>query len=171
MELENNIFRQRLHFKEELSIFNSQVEDWIKKYVLIAPINGTVNYNNFLQVNQQVQTNQILCYINPQDSKFYAEMYIPQSNFGKVKLGQKVLFKFPSYPYQEYGIVEGHIDFISKIGTDSGYLSKVKFMNKLSITYNKDLHYKDGMIANAEIVTKDMKLIERFYYKIIKLVK
>lgn len=170
LELENTIAAQKFHFSEALSTFNSQIEDWIKKYALIAPIDGAISYKNFIQTNQQVQLGQVICYINPQGSQYYAEMYIPQSNFGKVKLGQKVLLKFPSYPYQEYGVVEGKVDFISRIGIDSGYLSKVKFTNNLVTTYNKEIQYKDGMTANAEIITKDMRLIERFYYNVIKLV-
>ncbi|WP_316820488.1 HlyD family secretion protein [Pedobacter gandavensis] len=171
LELENTITTQKFHFSEALSTFNSQIEDWIKKYALVAPIEGVVSYKNFIQVNQQVQMGQVICYINPPSSQYYAEMYIPQSNFGKVKLGQKVLLKFPSYPYQEYGVVEGRVNFISRIGVDSGYLSKVTFTNNLVTTYNKKILYKDGMIANTEIITKDMRLIERFYYNIIKFVK
>ncbi|MBB5619563.1 HlyD family secretion protein [Pedobacter cryoconitis] len=171
MELDNTIAAQKFHFSEALSTFNSQIEDWIKKYALIAPIDGALSYKNFIQTNQQVQLGQVICYINPQGSQYYAEMYIPQSNFGKVKLGQKVLLKFPSYPYQEYGVVEGKVDFISRIGIDSGYLSKVKFTNNLVTTYNKKIQYKDGMTANAEIITKDMRLIERFYYNMVKFIK
>lgn len=171
LDLDNIISTQKFLFSEALSTLNSQIEDWIKKYVLTSPIDGVINYKNFVQVNQQLQISQVICYVTPPHSQFYAEMYIPQSNFGKVHVGQQVLLKFPSYPFQEYGVVEANIDFISGIGTDSGYLSKIKFNNKLATTYKRKILYKDGMVANAEIITKDRRLIERFYYNLIKVVK
>ncbi len=171
MELDNMIELEKFHFNEALSTLKSQIEDWLDKHVLTAPSNGSVNYKNFVQSNHQFQAGQILCYISQPNTQHYAEMFIPQPNFGKVMLGQKVLLKFPSYPYQEYGVLEGKIIFISQIGTDSGYLSKVKLSNDLLTKYKRKIQYKNNMIANAEIITKDMRLIERFYYKIIKLVE
>lgn len=171
LELENTITKQNLIFQEALNIFNGQIEDWMKKYILTAPMDGKIVFNSFLQENQQLQANQIICYINPGDSQYFAEAYIPQANFGKVSLGQRVLLRFPSYPYQEYGMVEGKIDFVSHIGTNEGYLSKITLSEDLSTTTNKKIQYKEGMMANAEIITKDMNLIDRFYYTILRLRK
>ena len=171
MELENTIAQQKNIFQQSLNTFKSQLEDWEKKYILIAPISGKISFPTFIQENQQLQPNQVVCYINPSNSKYYVETYIPQTNFGKVNIGQKVILRFPSYPYQEYGLVYGSVEFISKIGTDSGYFSKIKLNNQLLTSYNKKLQYRDGLVANTEIITKDMSLLERFYYNIIKLVK
>ncbi len=102
-----------------------------------APIDGKIAFATFLQENQQLQTNQIICFINPENTEYYAEIYILQTNFGKVKTGQEVLLKFPSYPFAKYGSVNVTINFISNINTDSGYLAKVILPNGLNTSYKK----------------------------------
>lgn len=171
MELENSIHQQKLVFQQALNTFKSQVDDWKRKYTLIAPIAGQVAFASFIQENQQLQANQTICFINPENSRYFAEIEIPQSNFGKVAIGQQVLLRFQSYPFQEYGSVMGKIEFISHIPSKEGYLAKVVFMNGLTTTYNKQIQYRDGLLATAEIVTRDMRLLERFYFNLVKQVR
>lgn len=170
-ELENVIAQQKSIFNQSLNTFKSQVDDWKQKHLLTAPISGKIAFATFLQENQQLQNNQIICFINPGNSQYYAEIYIPQTNFGKVKTGQDVLLKFPAYPFQEYGSVKGKIDFISNISTDSGYLAKVILPQGLNTNYNRQVQFRDGLLAQGEIITKDMRLLQRFYQNIIKQVK
>jgi multidrug efflux pump subunit AcrA (membrane-fusion protein) len=171
LELENSIQQQRLIFQQALHTFKSQVDEWKKKYILIAPISGKVAFASFIQVNQQLEANQTICYINPENSEYFAEVIIPQSNFGKVAIGQLVLLKFQSYPFQEFGAVQGKIEFISHIPGDSGYLAKVGLVNGLATNYRKPIQYRDGLLANAEVITQDMRLLERFYYSFLKQIK
>jgi HlyD family secretion protein len=91
---------------------------------------------------------------------------IPQSNFGKASIGRLVLLKFQSYPFQEYGSVQGRIEFISHIPDEKGYLAKVSFTNGLTTTYKKKIQYRDGLTASAEVITQDMRLLDRLYYSI-----
>ncbi len=170
-ELENTIAQQKSIFQQALNTFKSQMEDWKKKYLLTAPVNGKVTFATFIQENQQLQANQTICFINPENSEYYAQIVIPQANFGKVAKGQQVLLKFPSYPFQEYGTVKGTIEFISHIPTDSGYLAKVVLTDGLNTNYKKQIQYRDGLIAQGEIVTKDLRLLQRFYYGIVKQVQ
>lgn len=167
-ELENTILQQKSIFRQALNTFKSQIDDWKKKYLLTAPITGNIAMATFLQENQQLQANQTICYVNPEKSDYFAQTIIPQSNLGKVGIGNHVLLKFPSYPHQEYGNVIGKIEFISNIPTDSGYLAKVLLPNGLRTNYNKHIQFREGLIANTEIVTKEMRLLHRFYYTILQ---
>jgi len=170
-ELQNTIAQQKSIFEQALNTFKSQIDDWKKKYLLTAPINGKIAFATFLQENQQLQNNQTICFINPENTQYYAEIYIPQTNFGKVRIGQEVLLKFPSYPFQEYGSVNGKIDFISNIPTDSGYIAKVALPNGLTTSYKKQVQFRDGLQAQGEIITKNMRLLQRFYQNMIKQIK
>ena len=166
VELQNQIAQQQNIFVQALQSFKAVVDDWKTKYLFLAPIAGTIEFAGFVQVNQQLQTNQIICFVNPENSTYYAQILIPQTNFGKIKINQKVMLKFPSYPFQQYGYVEGTLDFISNISTDSGYLSRVVFTKGLQTNYHKPILFREGLKAIAEIVTEEMSLLSRFFYNI-----
>ncbi|MNM84205.1 hypothetical protein D3C81_962880 [compost metagenome] len=102
----------------------------------------------------------------------FLETKISQNNFGKVSQGQVVILKFDAYPWQQFGIVKGRIDYISAIPVDSGnYLARISLPNSLVSNYNINLGFKEGLLANAEIITKDMRLPERLYYDFVKHLK
>jgi multidrug efflux pump subunit AcrA (membrane-fusion protein) len=171
LELDNQIAQQKNIFIQSLNTFISQVDEWKKKYLLISPVKGRIAFSGFIEEHQQLHANQIICFVNPSNSQYYAEIYIPQFNLGKVKTGQQVLLKFSSYPYEEYGSLNGRIDFISTIPTDSGYLAKVILTNGLTTIYNKPIQYREGLQAQGEIITQNMRLSKRFYYNIVKKIR
>ena len=162
-ELENQIIVQKNTFIQALHTLQSQIEAWQFKYLLEAPVSGTVSFAGFFQENQEIKTGQQLFYIIPPNTKYFVEMMIPQYNFGKVKEGQKVLLKFQAYPYQQYGSVEGTIEHINTLPSDSGYLAKVILPKGLLTNYQKPLQYRHGLFAQAEIITENMRLLQRFY--------
>ncbi len=171
VELENQISQQKSIFAQELNTFISHVDEWKKKYLIISPIEGSIHFSGIVQEHQRLHLNQLVCFVSSKASRYYAEMYIPQFNLGKVRSGQPVLLKFPSYPYQEYGSLKGNIEFISTIPTDSGYLARVSLANELTTNYQKQIQYRDGLIAYGEIILKNMSLLKRLYYNIKKQVQ
>jgi hypothetical protein len=60
-----------------------------------------------------------------------------QYNFGEIPLGQPILLKFQAYPFEQYGVVNGKIEYINKSPSDSGYLVKVDncFVMSLLISF------------------------------------
>jgi HlyD family secretion protein len=167
-ELENQIIVQKSIFIQALQTFKSQLQAWEYKYLLKSSIDGTVSFTGFFQENQEIRSGQALFYIQPNNTNYFVEMLIPQYNFGKVKQGQEVLLKFQAYPYEQFGAVVGKIDYINKLPTDSGYLAKVVLPQGLTTNYKKELKFRNGLYAEADIVTENMRLLERFYYNLVK---
>ncbi|MCH5685547.1 HlyD family secretion protein [Niabella sp. W65] len=100
------------------------------------------------------------------------ETLVPQSNFGKVTTGQKVILRFEAYPWQEFGTLTGTIDYISPIPVDSGYyLAKIQLPEKLVTNHHKEIPFVEGLKAQSEIVTKDMRLAESLYYDLVKTIR
>jgi multidrug efflux pump subunit AcrA (membrane-fusion protein) len=163
LDLDNQIVQQKSLFVQALSTYRALVHDWKLKYLLIVPAKGTLVFSSFLQEGQQIQQNQIVCYVTNPGSAYFVEMLIPQYNSGKVKIGQEVFLKFESYPYEEFGMVKGNIQFIKSIPTDSGFMSRVDLQNGLVTTNNKQLVFGNGMRARADIITDDIRLSERFF--------
>lgn len=170
-ELENQIIVQKNTFIQALKTIKSQLQAWEYKYLLKASITGTVSFTGFFQENQEIKNGQPLFYVQPTNTAYFVEMLIPQYNFGKIKQGQQVLLKFQAYPYEQYGAVVGKIDYINTTPSDSGYLAKVILPDGLITNYKKPLQYRNGLFAQADIITENMRLLERFYYSLIKQVK
>ena len=167
-ELENQIRQQKNIFIQSLNTIKSQVEDWKKKYLLVAPVEGKISFSTFLQENQELKNGQLIGYINPGNTDYYVEAIVPQYNFGKVITGQDVLLKFPAYPYSEFGSVKGRIAFISNMPTDSGYLAKIGLPEGLLTNYKKQIQYHSGLTVHADIVTAKMRLLERLFNNVRK---
>ncbi|MDP1816526.1 MAG: HlyD family efflux transporter periplasmic adaptor subunit [Leadbetterella sp.] len=170
-EIEKNVMDQKVALIQSINTLKSDIEAWKQRYIAVASISGKVNFLTNLQENQIVKAGQELLYILPQGSGYYGEMMVGQYNFGKIKKGQEVLVKFPSYPFQEFGTVRGQISHISDVAKDSVYLVKVQFPQGLKTSSKKDLPFKNGMTASGEIVTENLKLMEKFFYDIRKSLK
>jgi HlyD family secretion protein len=164
-ELEHNISIQKQIFQQALQTLQSLVNEWMKKYFLIAPVTGKIVLNIPLQENQYLHEGKSLGFVNPYNSLFYAELTLPQNNFGKIEIGQHVQLRLDAYPYSEFGFVNGKMRYISAIASDSGFVAYVQLDNGLVTNQHKDIQYKSGLKADALIITKDMRLLQRLYYK------
>lgn len=167
-QLDHDVMQQTSLFQQALQTFKSVVDDWILKYTIKAPFNGNVMFTRPLQQNQYIQQGKILGYINPVDSKYYVEIQLPQNNIGKVDTGMQVQLRFDAYPFEEVGYVSGKLDYISKIASDSGFLATVRLDNGLLTNLKNSISYKGGLSANAIVITKNMRLLNRIYSSMVK---
>jgi HlyD family secretion protein len=169
LELQKMISEQESIFVQAKNTLMSAIQDWKMKYLLTSTTAGKVYFSSFLQENQNLSAGQEVFFVATKTEQEFGEVNISQYNFGKVKRGQKVFIKFNAYPFSEFGMVEGKIDFISEIPLkDSVFLGKILLPKGLITNYGKKLTYKVGMTAQAEIITEDSRLIERFFYNIRK---
>ncbi|MFN5428869.1 MAG: HlyD family secretion protein, partial [Bacteroidota bacterium] len=81
-------------------------------------------------------------------------------------INQTVQLRIDSYPYQEYGYLNGRITYISDIPTDSGFLAHIILQKGQTTNLNKQLHYREGLKGEALIITKELRLAERLFYKV-----
>lgn len=167
-QLEHDVNQQKIIFEQSLQTLKSSVDNWERKYIIQTPLDGTVFFTLQLQQNKFIEQGKLLGYINPPDSKFYAEIYLPQNNLGKVDTGMQVQLRFDAYPYQETGFVKGKLDYISNISSDSGFYATVRLDNGLTTNLKNNIHYKNGLKAQAIVITKNMRLLQRLYYSIVK---
>ncbi|MDR8393849.1 HlyD family secretion protein [Aliifodinibius sp. S!AR15-10] len=169
LELEQEMDQQKAVFLQALNTLKSAVEEWEDQFMIVAPVSGKLIYAGILQENQTLRAGQEVFYVQPENTRFFGEMPITQNSFGKVRVGQQVQVRFSSYPYQEFGKVIGTLDYLSDVPVqDSVFLGKVKFPEGLTTNYNRELKPRNGMMGQAEIITQDMRLLERFYNNIAK---
>jgi HlyD family secretion protein len=167
-QLNHDILQQQQTFEQALQTLKSSVDDWLRKYTLQAPADGVVVFTLPLQQNRHIEQGKLLGFVNPADSKYYAELRLAQNNFGKVDTGMKVQLRFDAYPYQEAGFVGGTLNYLSTTAIDSGFLGTVRLDKGLQTNQSKMIPYKNGLKAQAMIITKNMRLLERLYYSVVK---
>lgn len=167
-QLDHDVSQQKIIFEQALQTLKSSVDDWKHKYILQSPLAGAVFFLLPLQQNKFIQQGKLLAYVNPDSSKFFMEINLPQNNSGKVDTGMQVQIRFSAYPYQEVGFVKGRLNFISKIATDSGFYATARLDNGLTTNLNNHIQYKNGLKAEAIVITKNMRLLQRMYYSVVK---
>lgn len=169
-ELENGL-------KTSIAQLLADIQSWELKYVLIAPIDGEVTFTNYWTVNQNVSSGEVVFSIIPTLNKeIIGKAKMPVTRSGKVKVGQTVNIHFANFPDTEYGIVHGTVRRVSAVPSSDTQMGKyytveIELPNGLHTTYKKELPYLPNMLAQADIVTEDISLLERFFLPLKKIWK
>lgn len=154
----------------------TEIGAWEMNYVLITPIDGEITFTQYWTKNQNITTGSIVFNIIPNNQgEIIGKAQLPVERSGKVKVGQKVNVRFSNYPDREYGIVRGFVRNISLIPTTNGdktkaYTVDIQLPNGLKTTYNKKLPFLPEMEGQADIVTEDISLLERFLLPLKKVI-
>jgi HlyD family secretion protein len=146
-----------------LKQLQSQLDAWEQKFVLKAPIEGEVAFTKYWSDNQFVKVGEEVLTIVPPVNELYAQVHIPISGSGKVEVGQRVTIKFDNYPSHEFGMVRGTVQAISPVPQDNLYAIRIALPQGLTTHYRKNLPFRQQMQGTAEIITKDLRLIERIF--------
>jgi HlyD family secretion protein len=152
--------------KERFDNLVNQLKAWEQAFVLKTPIAGQVTFTNFWSINQFVSVGNVVFNVVPEnEQEIIGKATIPIAGAGKVEVGQRVNIKLDNYPYMEYGLLEGNITNISMVPVTnekgSYYTAEIELLNNLVTNYKKELPFNQEMQGNAEIITKDRRLIER----------
>jgi multidrug resistance efflux pump len=144
------------------------VKDWELKYALKSSIEGNVSYLSFWNENQMVNTGDLVFTIIPNKNIGYiGKIKAPIKNAGKIKVKQKVNIRLANYPDAEFGMLNGIVENISLFPDKEGnYLVDVLLTEELITSYNKKIEFQQEMSGKAEIITEDLRLIERFFYQL-----
>lgn len=170
LDLQHTISEEQAKFLQALNQCINESDAWILQYILKAPVAGRLSFAGIVQKNQNIAANQEVFIINPGNTNFFGEVKIPQYNMGKIKKGQRTLIKLRSYPYEQYGMVIGKLTYVSDVAyRDSVFIAKVSFEHFENKDPNRKIVLKNGMQADAEIVTEESSLLQRFFRNITKI--
>jgi HlyD family secretion protein len=168
LDLDHAVLQQKIIFQQALLTLKSIVDEWKSRFIIKAPATGKVVFMTPIQERKYVRAGTTIGYINPPKGDYYAEVTLPQVNFGKIRSGQTVQLHFNAYPFEQFGFVEGRLTYISKISSDSGFLAFVDLPKGLVTTYGHQLQYRNGLKSEAVILTNELNLLQRIYYDIRK---
>jgi multidrug efflux pump subunit AcrA (membrane-fusion protein) len=160
VNLERNVIQAFYQLKKA-------IKDWELNYVLRSSINGKVSYLQLWAVNQTVNSgDNVFAVIPTNESGYIGKIKAPAQNSGKIKIGQTVNIRLANYPDREFGIIKGTIKAISLTPDKEGnLLIDVSLPNGLQTSYKKQIVFQQEMTGTADIVTEDLRLIERLLYQ------
>ncbi len=155
----------------ERSLYNieNSLRNWRQNYLITAPSDGKLIFLKSLTENQYIKSTDTLFAVIPEQNEFIASVDIPVKGMGKAHEGQKVIIKLDDYPFQEFGMLQGEVISMAPSINIRSYRVLVKLPQGLKSTYNQQFRIKSEMAGTAEIVTADLRLIERAFYGLRKL--
>lgn len=143
------------------------IKDWELNYVLRSSIDGKVTFLQLWSVNQTVTSgDNVFAIIPSNETNYIGKLKAIAQNSGKIKVGQEVNIRLANYPDREFGIIKGKVKSISLTpDKDGNLLIDVSLPNGLKTSYKKDIAFQQEMSGNADIVTEDLRLLERLMYQ------
>jgi HlyD family secretion protein len=132
-----------------------------------APFNGTV-YN--LKVTQgPVQQGEELLSILPENQELVMEVKVLNQDVGFIQKGMKAKVKLATFPYQEFGVIEGEVLDISpdavvekdENGREMGpvFPARVKLQKKAVTVRGQAVELTPGMAGTSDIVTRKKSIL------------
>jgi len=150
-----------------------ELNSWERNFLLVSPIDGTVNLMGYWSNNQNVGVGEIVFSVVPTVQTLpVCKMLMPAQGSGKVLVGQRANVRLNNFPDQEFGYLEGRVEHISDTPDPDGmYVVEIRFPKGLVTNYGVQLPISRQMQGNAEIITEDIRLIVRFFNPIKKILK
>lgn len=173
LQLSNNTsLRKKRNLEVDLLLSQQNligaIQKWEDTYLLKSPIDGRLSYFEVWGEYQNVEEGESVYSVVPDiQQDLIGKCIIPIRNAGKLKKGQKVNLKLDNYPYHEWGMVRAKVGSISQIpkgGDNPGYIVYLT-INDLKTSYGKELEFHQELNGTAEILLKEVTLIERIFYQ------
>lgn len=165
--------KYQLSLHNAAEALNAQIKAWESDYLLVSPIDGFVTQMGVWSKNQNVNAGETVFTVVPSRQDIpKGKALLPVQGAGKVKLGQRVNVRINNFPDQEFGYLIGKVESISSIPNAEGfYVLEIGFPNGMQTHYGKTLPITQQMLGSADIITDDLRLLERFFMPVKKLVK
>ena len=172
-----NVAAEILNYEDKVK----ECETYLKSYdiqndncVIKANVSGYFYIAQDLKTGSFVQEGTTIGTIYPEtESKYYAEIYVENTDIVQIREGQDEKFEIAAYPSSEYGYFKGTVENIAKnISVDqstgySYYLVRVKCDNMtLKGKNGEEATLMNGMACQAKIVIDEKNVLTYFGEKI-----
>jgi HlyD family secretion protein len=163
---QSEILTQLTKRREELANVEGQLNQAKKQQereAITSPVDGTVY--NVKATKGPVQTGEELLSILPAGEDLVLEVKVLNRDIGFIKEGMRAKVKLQTFPYQEFGIVDGTVVKVSPnavVDKDLGLVfpTRVKLNRQAMMTKGgKAIEFAPGMSGTAEIVTRQKTIL------------
>lgn len=162
LELQKYVMDQRLKIQAALFSLKSKTEDWIRQFILTAPQSGKLFYTFFVTENQLISAGTEIFYVQPYKSNYFGLLTAGQNGIGKIYKDQDVIIRVQGYPSEQFGYLKGKVAYISNLpNRNDSFLIRVILPRDLITNQKYQLQFRNNLLASAEIVTKERRLLAR----------
>lgn len=171
IEFQRNEKKIKLYQKieEELDKIRENLILWKQNYVITAQIDGKIHFAQKRSENEFVKSNEELVIITPETKNYIVKAQLSAVGLGKIEEGQKVRVAVVNYPTHEFGELIGEVKSISPVSKEGLYEVWVSIPENLTTNYQKEIAYAPDMHASVTVVTKNLRLIDRIFGQIRKI--
>ncbi|MEO1431495.1 MAG: HlyD family efflux transporter periplasmic adaptor subunit [Cyanobacteria bacterium J06633_8] len=160
----SSIESQIAQTKSQIASLNLQLQ----QRVVRSPIDGIIFEFPVSKPGEVVQPGQRIAQIAPKNTDVVLKASMPIQDSGFLKVGMPVKVKFDAYPYQEYGIVEGKVVWVSpdsKInqtpqGNSESFELEITLEQQYVDNGEKRVSLMPGQTADAEVVIRQRRVID-----------
>lgn len=134
---------------------------------LIAPCAGTVLKLRVKDTGAVVHAGDTVAELACAGEALQAELIVPETGVGKLKLDQGVKLKYDAFPYQRHGVKYGRLSWLSPArgeGESSGaFKARVELADKEVLLKGEARRLAPGMSGQAEIVIGKRSLVSYIF--------
>lgn len=151
---------------EQLKIKIKELKDIVNNGEVKANHNGVIYVPQLPTVGMVLQAGQQIGQILPNNNRFKVKLMIPNDEIGNVKKGDVVKYSFVSFPYTEYGFLQGSLEDInvtSELNPKTGlsyYIANATLnSDTISNKQGKTGDIKLGMACEVKIISRKEKML------------
>jgi HlyD family type I secretion membrane fusion protein len=169
VELEAELLQEQLTVEEgrrSLAGLEQQLavaEAQRRRGTVLAPADGVVHDIAVRSPGEFVGDAQIVCRVAPQIQGWMAEIQLAAADVGFVRIGQRARVKLDAFPFEDYGVMEGTIEYIAPDATPAapGQQSKPVYTVRIRLDHeaflarqDEPLELRGGMALSADLVNR-----------------
>ncbi|WP_341529316.1 HlyD family efflux transporter periplasmic adaptor subunit [Nostoc sp. UHCC 0302] len=140
----------------------------LQQRIVRSPVDGMIFDLPIDKPGSVVQPGQRIAQIAPENTPLILKAEMPSTQSGFLKEGMPVKIKFDAYPFQDYGVVPGRLDWVSPDSkvTQSNRGNTQNFELKISLarpyiqSRDKRILLTPGQTATAEVIIRQRHLID-----------
>jgi HlyD family secretion protein len=166
-ERQSEILTQMNQRRQDLTELEGQLKQAqvkAKGQVIVAPISGKIYNIQTSLAERTISPGQDLLSILPDSHDLLVEAKVLNRDIGFIKEKMRVKVKVATFPFQEFGTIDGEVVKITPNATldkDLGlvYTVRVMLKRKTINVEGKDVELTPGMAVTAEVVTRKRSIL------------
>ncbi|WP_445636081.1 HlyD family efflux transporter periplasmic adaptor subunit [Nostoc sp. DSM 114161] len=164
-ERQSEILTELNKRKEELTTVQGQLEQARKQQALEtidAPVSGTIY--RVKATKGPVQPGEELLSILPEGEEMLLEVKVLNRDIGFIRQGMRAKVKMATFPFQEFGTVDGEVVQVSPnaiVDKELGLVfpTRIKLSKHAVNVRGQEVEFTPGMAATGEIVTRKKSIL------------